>query len=135
MVGAGAVVFAVMGYVIANMVPDREVGTQVEINPKLLAFILGESEKEVQGAIDYLCSPDPNSRSKVEGGRRLVKLGQFDYQVVNGAKYRAIRDEEKRREQNRVAQRIHRGKLKSGMGAREAENERRLRNGEQELNP
>lgn len=110
MVGAGAAVFAVMGYVIANAVPDRTVGTQVELNPKLIAFILGESQKEVEKAIEFLCQPDPESRTKVEQGRRLIRLGQFDYKVVNGEKYRAMRDEEKRREQNREAKRREREK-------------------------
>lgn len=112
MFGAGAITFAVMGYVIANAQPDREVGTQVELNPKLLAAILGEKEKDVQSAIDKLCSPDSKSRSEGKGGRRLIRLGQFSYQVVNGAKYRAIRDEEQRRVQNREAQR--RKRLKNG---------------------
>lgn len=112
MVGAGAVVFAVMGYIIANAVPDRTVGTQVELNPKLLAFILGEKEADVAKAIEFLCTPDGNSRTKEEQGRRLVRLGQFSYRVVNGAKYRAMRDEEKRREQNREAKR--RERLKNG---------------------
>lgn len=112
MIGAGAVVFAVMGYVIANGQPDRAVGTQVELNPKLLAFIFGEPEKDVESAIDYLCSPDPKSRTDTNDGRRLVRLGQFAYQVVNGAKYRAIRDEERRRETDRESKRRQRAKAK-----------------------
>lgn len=112
MVGSGAIVFAVMGYVIANGIPDRTVGMQVDLNPKLLSFILGESEKDIAKAIKFLCEPDPDSRSDDHQGRRLVRLGQFSYQVVNGAKYRWIRDEEKRREQNRDAQR--RRRLKNG---------------------
>lgn len=112
MVGAGAVVFAVMGYIIANAVPDRTVGTQVELNPKLIAFILGEKQSEIEKAIEFLCATDANSRTKVEQGRRLVRLGQFSYRVVNGEKYRAMRDEEKRREQNREAKR--RERLKNG---------------------
>ncbi len=110
MVGAGAVVFAVMGYVISNGKPDRGVGMQVELNPKLLAFILGESQEDVEGAIEYLCSPDPKSRSEAEEGRRLVRLGEFAYRVVNGPKYRAIRDEERRRETDRESKRRARAK-------------------------
>jgi len=112
MVGSGALVFAVMGYVIANAVPDRKVGTQVELNPRLLKAILGEPEDAIVRAIEFLCSPDPQSRTKEEEGRRLVRLGQFDYRVVNGEKYRAIRDEETRRQQNRDAQARHRAKSK-----------------------
>jgi hypothetical protein len=116
MVGAGAVVFAVWGYVIAKQVPDRKVGSQVRLNPKLLGMILGESEKDVGKAIEYLCQPDPASTSKESGGRRLVKLGEFDYQVVTGAKYRWIQNEEVRREQNRLAQERHRLKKRPNEG-------------------
>lgn len=112
MVGAGSVVFAVWGYVIANQSPDKTVGSQVDLNSRLLAFILGEDESEVERAIEFLCNPDPKSRSKTEGGRRLVKIGEYSYRVVNGAKYRAIRDQETRREQNREAKR--RQRLKNG---------------------
>lgn len=110
MVGAGSHVFALMGYVIANQKPDKQVGAQVRLNPVLLATIFGEKEDLVQDAIDFLCAPDPKSTTPAEGGRRLVKIGQFDYRVVNGAKYLAIRNEEARREQNREAQRRKREK-------------------------
>lgn len=101
--GAGAPVFAVWDYCISNMQPDRTVGAQVELNVEVLAFLIGEPVERIQGAIDFLCAPDPKSRSKEEGGRRLIRLGQFDYRVVNGLKYRAIRDQEARREQSRRA--------------------------------
>ena len=42
-----------------------------------------------------------------------MKLGEYDYEVVNGAKYRWIMNEEKRREQNRVAQEKFRAKKKA----------------------
>lgn len=100
----------VMSYVIANAVPDREVGTQVELNPKALADKFGESEDEVKKAIEFLCNPDPDSTSTEEGGRRLIKIGAFAYRVVNGAKYRAIRDEEARRAQVRTAVARHRAR-------------------------
>lgn len=112
MVGCGAINFAVMGYVVANAKPDKEVGMQVELNPVLLAAILGEALPKVEEAIRFLCSPDENSRSKAEDGKRLVRLGQFDYRVVNGMKYRDIRDEESRRKQNRVAQALSRARKK-----------------------
>lgn len=119
MVGAGAVVFAVMGYVIAKQMPDKKVGSQVRLNPVLLAAILGEDTKAIEAAIEKLCAPDPKSTTKTNDGRRLVKLGEFDYQVVNGAKYRAIRDEETRQEQNRVAQRAFRERQQPGQTLRQ----------------
>ena len=112
MVGSGATVFAVWGYVIAHMradgKPGNHINAQVDINPQLLAFILGESEKEVGRAIAKLCAPDPKSRTPDEQGRRLVKMGQFTYRVVNGAKYMDIRTSEERREYFRIAKRKQR---------------------------
>ena len=99
MVGAGVNVFAVWNYVIAKT--RRGV---IELNPRLLAFILGGTEKEIRGGIEFLCSPDPESRSKVDNGCRLVKDGEFQYRVVNWETYNGIRNEVDRREYNRVKQ-------------------------------
>lgn len=104
--------FAVWGYVIANMRPDVAVGAQVEINPKLLAFTLGEDPLVVEGVIKKLCEPDLQSTSKAEEGRRLVKIGEFSYRVVNGAKYMAIKNEEERRDYFRAYKRKQRAKPK-----------------------
>lgn len=111
MVGSGAIMFAVWGYVIAHMKPDKEVGAQVDLNHRLLGFVLGEKEADISEAIEKLCSPDHESRSPDEEGRRLVKTGQFSYRVVNGAKYMEIRSAEERREYFREAKR----RSRSGM--------------------
>jgi hypothetical protein len=108
MVGAGFGAYSVMGYVIANMKPDKTVGFQVELNVTLLATVFGEPEKSIQDAIDFLCAPDPGSRTPNEEGRRLVKVGRYAYRVVNGVVYDQLRNEEDRREQNRLAQQRHR---------------------------
>ncbi len=110
MVGSGSAMFAVWPYVIAKMKPDKEMGAQVDLNPELLAFVLGEESEVIQKVIEKLCSPDPKSRTPAEDGRRLIKLGQFTYQVVNGAKYIALRNEEDRRRSNRIAKRNQRAK-------------------------
>lgn len=112
MYGAGSPAFALMSYVIANMQPDSVVGFQVELNVRDLANRIGEPEAVIQGAIDYLCAPDSQTRTAAEEGRRLVKIGAFDYRVVNGVHYAELRDEEERRERNRVRQSKHRA-LKS----------------------
>jgi hypothetical protein len=104
MIGKGSCFFAVWGYVLSHFVPDRDMGAQVELNPKLIAFVLGDEVKNVERVIREMCEPDSKSRSKEKQGKKLVKIGEYAYQVVNGEKYRAIRDEEKRREQNRTAQ-------------------------------
>lgn len=115
MIGAGSHVFAVWGYVIAKQRPDRKVGSTVELNAKLLAAVIGDSEERMTEAIEYLCDVDDESRTSENDGRRLVRLGQFTYQVVNGAKYRAIRNDDERRVQTREAVRRHRAK-KAGPG-------------------
>lgn len=112
MVGKGSAFFAVWGYVISHMMPDSEVGSQVDLNPKLIAFVIGEKEEVVAKVIKELCEPDSASRSQEEQGRRLIKLGAFSYRVVNGAKYRAMFSDEQRREYNRVAQQVCRKKKK-----------------------
>ena len=116
MFGARAIVFAVWGYVIANMRPAsrRDPECYVELNPSLLAATFATTVADVLDAIATLEAPDPLSRSSAEEGRRLVCLteshhaGPMQFRVVNGAKYRAIRDEETRREQNRNAKRAER---------------------------
>ena len=107
MVGSGCNVFAVWGYCIAN-----GIGGQVELNPRIMAAVLGASEDEIRSAIEVLCSPDPHSRSGDQDGRRLVQEGAFAYRIVNFEKYRSIRNEEERREYNRRKQAEHRAKAK-----------------------
>jgi hypothetical protein len=108
MQGSGAVVFAVWSYVIATMRADKEVGVQVELRPKNLAFYIGESEPTIEAAIAKLCEPDPESTCEAEQGRRLVPVGKFCYRVVSGPRYLAIRNEEELREYNREAKRRER---------------------------
>lgn len=113
MVGKGFASFALLDYVIANMKPDKTVGFQVDLNSTILSTVFGEPEESVVRAIEFLCSTDPKSRTPDEEGRRLVKVGTFSYRVVNGVKYDKIRNEEDRREQNRLAQQRHRDKRKN----------------------
>ncbi len=56
--------------------------------------------EEVRQAITELSSPDPNTRTPDEDGRRIVPIDKgraWGWQIVNYAHYRAIRDEEARR--------------------------------------
>lgn len=112
MVGAGINVFAVWNYVIAK----TRKGV-VELNPKLLAAILGGTEEEIQSAMDFLQKEDLNSRSKAEDGRRLIREGQFQYRVVNWQAYAEIRREEDRREYNRLKQIEYRARKKKEKNA------------------
>ena len=89
MLGAGADVFAVWGYVIGNTVDS-----QVELNPRLLAAVIGMAPEAVERAIAYLCAPDAQSRNKIHDGRRLLREGEFAYRVTGHALYRAVGSEQ-----------------------------------------
>lgn len=115
MFGKPAAVFAVWTYIIAHMRPLRKNGEcHCEVNPALLAATFSAKPEDIEAALLDLESPDPASRSKRDEGRRIVLLdderrsGPRQYRVVNGAVYRAIRDDEQRREQNRNAKRAER---------------------------
>lgn len=109
MYGRGAVVFAVWSYAIAHGKPDGS----VEINPRMLAATLGESLELVQSALQFLQATDPESRTKTEDGKRLIRESEYLYRIVNFQQYRNIRNDEERREYNRRKQAEHRAKLKA----------------------
>ena len=94
MLGAGPVVFALMSYVIANVGRN----SRLELNPQLLAVMIGCEVEEIENAIVYLTSPDPNSRTEDHDGRRMLYEGGFTYFVVNYAKYRDLVYAEQNRE-------------------------------------
>ena len=108
MFGAGPHVFAVWGYVIAHCFDS-----EVELNPPLLAAMLGSSPAVIEEAIAYLTAPDPRSRNPEADGRRLVHQGGFTYRVTTHAHYQKIRDAEARRAYNREAVARHRAKSKA----------------------
>lgn len=114
MMGAGLEVFAVWPYVIANMRGHPEHGALVELNPMLLAFMIGCEQGDIERAIMKLCADDPESRTPREDGKRLVKLGQFLYRVVNGGEYLAVRKAEADKLKNREAVARHRDKRRRG---------------------
>jgi len=123
LIGAGSVVFALMGYAIANQKPELGGGGErlvVTLNPKLLGMIFGDGEGPVREALEYLCKPDPESNTKAEEGRRLVRLAEFDYWVVNGRYYRDLGKEDRRREQNRAAAKKYRQKQAEKNGGKSA---------------
>jgi len=101
--------------VFTNMLATSDQYGIVDKHWKAIADEVGLSLEEVQAAIEELESPDSFSRSPDEGGRRIVPLDEhrnWGWRIVNYAKYRAIRNEEDRREQNRLAQERWRKKNK-----------------------
>jgi len=83
MYGAGMHIFAVWGWILAH----KDENGLVEVNPEFVAHALGGVAQQVVDALAYLTAPDPQSRSKEHQGRRMVKLSQFGYQVVNHSDY------------------------------------------------
>jgi hypothetical protein len=116
MMGSGEHVFAVWGYVVAHAKPwtnaDGEDSGLVELNPRLLATMIGTSEDRVAAAVEYLSSPDDRSRSKKCEGRRIVPIGAFEYEVPTLPEYRRMQNPEDRKAATRERVRRHRERAK-----------------------
>lgn len=113
--GSGAMMFAVWGYVLTHQQGNRDRSYfTVELNAEIVAFLIGESEEEVALTIEKCCQPDPESRSQEKEGRRLVKLGPYLYEVVNGPYYDKLKREVDKREGDRIRQERARQKKANG---------------------
>jgi hypothetical protein len=78
---------------------------------RAIAEETGLTIEAVKAAIEVLESPDPESRSPEADGARIVRIDEhrvWGWRVVNHGKYRAIKNEEDRAEQNRLAQQRYR---------------------------
>lgn len=118
MMGTGALAFAVWSYVIAHQRPSgkgRETFV-VELNAKIIGFLIGEKEEAVAKQIEVFCEPDEMSRSQEKDGRKLVRQGSFLYEVVNGAHYDKLRRECERLEGDRVRHERYRERQRKGKG-------------------
>lgn len=100
MVGMGPEFFAVWPYVIAC----ADIDGNVELNPIVIGAKIGMKSEAVEKVIDKFMQPDPRSRSKVMEGRKLERIGEFTYRIVNYEFYRSLKRYEDRREQNRLSQ-------------------------------
>ena len=107
--GRGAVTFATWAYILSHTHLD----SSVEINPAVLAASIGCPVDEVKSAIEYFCSPDQASRTKIEDGRRLIREGEYIYRVVNYSAYNGLKSDEGRREYMRLAKQRQRARESS----------------------
>lgn len=101
--------------VFTNLIAHSDARGEVDIHPRAISEEVGLSIDEVKAALIELEAPDIESRSPDEEGRRIIRLDEhrsWGWRIVNYLKYRAIRDEGDRREQNRAAQDRWRNKNK-----------------------
>lgn len=93
--------------VFTNLLAHCDAAGHVDKHFRAIAEEVGLTVDEVKTAIANLEAPDTESRSPELDGRRIVRLDEhraWGWLVVNHGKYRAIKDEADRREQNRIAQ-------------------------------
>lgn len=106
--------------VFTNLLAHCDKDGVADIHPRAIAEEVGLSQDQVRAALDVLESPDDESRSPEEQGRRIVRMDEhraWGWRVVNYVKYRAIRNEDDRREQNRESQARWREKNKQSKPA------------------
>ncbi len=88
----------------------------VNIPVEALAARAGLSEESTRTGLARLMSPDPDSASKEEEGKRLIPLhddhSERGWVIVNWPRYKALANEEERREQLRRASSAYRKRLK-----------------------
>jgi len=102
--------------VFTNLLAHADQSGRVDIHPRAIAEEVGLSEDSVRVALGFLEAVDEESRSPENEGRRIVLLDghrAWGWQIVNYGKYRAIKNEDDRREQNRLAQERWRSKQSS----------------------
>ena len=101
--------------VFTNMLAHADQHGIVDMHWQAIADETGLPRDRVEAAIKTLESPDSESRSPEMDGCRIVLLDEhraWGWKVVNYLKYRAIRNEDDRKEQNRLAQEKFRNKSK-----------------------
>ena len=112
--------------VFTNLLAHADKTGIVDMHPRAISEEVGLSIEAVRAALIELESPDPESRSPEQNGRRIIRLDEhrdWGWQIVNYVKYRAIRSEEDRREQNRLAQERYRQRHSKQSKPRSAQEE------------
>lgn len=100
--------------VFVNILCHTDKDGVVDRTCKTIADETGLSLRRVEAAIIVLESPDKQSRSRNDDGRRLKRIDPertWGWQVVNYTYYKNLRSDLDRREQNREAQIRHRQQL------------------------
>jgi len=93
--------------VFTNLLAHSDAHGIADIHPRAISEEVGLTLDETRDALLYLEKKDPESRSPEMDGCRIVRMDghrEWGWQVVNYAKYRAIRNEDDRKEQGRLSQ-------------------------------
>jgi hypothetical protein len=101
--------------VFTNLLAHCDCNGEVDVHPRAIAEEVGLSVDDVKSALVELESSDPDSRSPENDGRRIIPMDEsrnWGWIVTNYAKYRKIRNEDDRKEQNRESQKRWREKNK-----------------------
>jgi hypothetical protein len=99
--------------VFTNLLANADQTGRVDMHPRAIAEEIGLDVDRVKEILLRLEAPDDESRSPELEGRRIVRIDghrAWGWEIVNYLKYRAIRNEEDRREQNRASQERWRNK-------------------------
>jgi hypothetical protein len=99
--------------VFTNLLAHADMYGIVDKHWRAISEETGLPRDRVETAILRLESPDPESRSPEEEGRRIIRIDDhraWGWRIVNYGKYREIRNADDRREQNREAQKRWREK-------------------------
>lgn len=121
-INGGPTVLAVWGLIVASKDQDGI----TNLNPASIVGLWSNSLEPkpleaVQAAWDYLCAPDPLSKNRDEGGRRIVPTGDGRWRVVSHEKYREKYRAEKRKRQLAEASKRYRDKQGDGSSGGAAE--------------
>ncbi len=82
----------------------------IRTNHYRLAKIANITEEQAKEALNVLCSPDPRTLSQADEGRRLMKIDEETYLVLNGKRYSDIIRSMERRQYLTMKQQEHRAK-------------------------
>lgn len=82
------------------------------LNPEFLARAWRVPIEDIQSAWDIHTNPDPASKNKEHGGRRMIRLDDGRWLVVSHQHYREKYKEDVRKEQLRVAKQRQRAREK-----------------------
>lgn len=102
--------------VFTNLLAHCDASGHVDKHFRAIAEETGLEIDRVKSALLVLEAPDEESRSPEADGARIQRVDEhraWGWVIVNYGKYRAIKNEEDRREQNRLAQERFRNKNKT----------------------